>query len=379
MTEQEWLAAEDPAPMFGYLRNADKLNERRCRLFACACVRRVWHLLSDDRSRRAVEVAEDYADGLASDAELAEAESAAVAAGPASLEKERRLITRGLPRGLPVGELFGAMASVHASYATGYMARQFDAGFLVVLSALQASYAAGKVALQKAAPENRSTEREAGRLAEQCKQAGIARDIFGNPLRCSPTINPSWRIPAVLALAEEIYATRSFERSSELADALEAAGCSDPEILEHLRGPGPHVKGCSVVDLILSKQQRGLTSRASQRLMAVPICPPFAPLPTTRPRRQPQCPAIALHGQQGSFMPGSGYASRTEAIHVAEEAMRATYGAKIRFEAIPPGASFPRSFRVVDDKRRQLESFRVFKVATGGIQEWAWQESGSRP
>jgi hypothetical protein len=55
--------------------------------------------------------------------------------------------------------------------------------------------------------------------------------------------------------------------------------------------------------------------------------------------------------------------------------MRATYGTNIRFEAIPPDALFPRNFRVVDDNGRQLESFRVFKVTTGGIQEWAWEES----
>jgi hypothetical protein len=38
-----------------------------------------------------------------------------------------------------------------------------------------------------------------------------------------------------------------------LADALEEAGCSDAAILGHLRGPGPHVRGCWVLDLILGK------------------------------------------------------------------------------------------------------------------------------
>jgi hypothetical protein len=38
-----------------------------------------------------------------------------------------------------------------------------------------------------------------------------------------------------------------------LGDALEEAGCSDEEILAHLRGPGPHVRGCWVVDLLLNK------------------------------------------------------------------------------------------------------------------------------
>ena len=38
-----------------------------------------------------------------------------------------------------------------------------------------------------------------------------------------------------------------------LGDALEEAGCSDADILNHLRGPGPHVRGCWVIDLCLGK------------------------------------------------------------------------------------------------------------------------------
>jgi len=39
-----------------------------------------------------------------------------------------------------------------------------------------------------------------------------------------------------------------------LADALEDAGCADDVLLSHLRGPGPHVRGCWVLDLLLGKQ-----------------------------------------------------------------------------------------------------------------------------
>jgi hypothetical protein len=38
-----------------------------------------------------------------------------------------------------------------------------------------------------------------------------------------------------------------------LADALEDAGCTDPDLLGHLRGPGPHVRGCWALDLLLKK------------------------------------------------------------------------------------------------------------------------------
>jgi hypothetical protein len=37
-----------------------------------------------------------------------------------------------------------------------------------------------------------------------------------------------------------------------LADAMEDAGVKDAEILDHLRGPGPHLRGCWVVDLLLA-------------------------------------------------------------------------------------------------------------------------------
>jgi hypothetical protein len=64
----------------------------------------------------------------------------------------------------------------------------------------------------------------------------------------------------VKKLAEAAYENRSLpegtleqDRLAVLADALEEAGCGVEEILGHLRGPGPHVRGCHVVDTLMGK------------------------------------------------------------------------------------------------------------------------------
>ena len=75
MTEHEWLTSTELSPMLEHL--GDKFSDRKLRLFACASARRVWKLLDDEQSKVAVEMAERFADGLASPADLALAFQAA--------------------------------------------------------------------------------------------------------------------------------------------------------------------------------------------------------------------------------------------------------------------------------------------------------------
>jgi hypothetical protein len=89
------------------------------------------------------------------------------------------------------------------------------------------------------------------------------RDIFGNPFRPAPAVDPAWlawRGGVVRELARAAYENRRLPegtldpaRLSLLADALEDARCTDAELLGHLRGPGPHVRGCWAVDLVLGR------------------------------------------------------------------------------------------------------------------------------
>ena len=83
--------------------------------------------------------------------------------------------------------------------------------------------------------------------------AALIWEIFGNPFR-PVTFAPEWKTSTVTALAETIYADRTFGNLPVLADALEDAGCDHADILSHCRGPGSHVRGCWVVDLVLGKE-----------------------------------------------------------------------------------------------------------------------------
>ncbi len=71
---------------------------------------------------------------------------------------------------------------------------------------------------------------------------------------------PSWLTPQVMKLARAAYSERPAEdglleipRFWVLADCLEESGCDEVDLLAHLRGPGPHVRGCAWLDLLLGK------------------------------------------------------------------------------------------------------------------------------
>jgi hypothetical protein len=101
----------------------------------------------------------------------------------------------------------------------------------------------------------RRPKHEAAYTAEGAFQAGIARDIFGNPFRPPVAFEPSWHTNTVAALAKQMFELGDFSGMPILADALQEAGCDNDDILSHCRDVNqPHARGCWVTDLVLDKQ-----------------------------------------------------------------------------------------------------------------------------
>jgi hypothetical protein len=194
MTEAEWLACDDARLTVEFIR--DRLSDRKARLFACVAAGMASPRSSRNRRklRSAISTAAEFADGA-----------------DVSTEMER---------------LWGLWA----------------------------------VTLPDARQSAVETSRESTISHRQAEMASALRCIFGNPFR-PVAVDPAWQTPTVLTLASASYdervmpsGTLDTTRLAVLADALEETGCDNEDVLNHLRQPGVHVRGCWVVDLLLGKE-----------------------------------------------------------------------------------------------------------------------------
>lgn len=267
MNEQEWLTSNDPETMLEWLttdadnRKGDMdvqhimANDRKLRLLAVACCRQVWHLLTDERSRQAVEVAERFADGEATEDEM--------------------FMMRGIAHS--------------ARYDIGYEKQGVSTPAHIAHVAVAEDWQSITTVYSRT---------DTHELIPPATQAALLREIVGNPWRpvdydrCCSLRNGG----LVIAVAHTIYEERRFADMPILADTLEEAGCTEETILQHCRGlercpkciklpdennhpPGmmfvgwghgwqpcsvcegaiwipirsPHVRGCWLLDLILGK------------------------------------------------------------------------------------------------------------------------------
>jgi hypothetical protein len=264
LTEQDWLRASDPEPMLAALREAGKASQRKLRLFAAACCRRTWHLVADERLLGTVEAAEHFADGLATPQELQASQALARAArldadaayqasnAAAVITDPTAADTR---RAAAWAAVVGGPAAAAAQAAIDPMADFFAARTAAAAAAHTLEYASHTTA---------DAVRLRVRGSEKAEQCRLVRCIFGLlPFRPFPPTDPAWLAwndGTVTRLAAAAYQERAMPsgqldptRLAVLADALEEAGCTEADLLGHLRGPGPHVRGCWVVDVVLGR------------------------------------------------------------------------------------------------------------------------------
>ncbi len=248
MDEAEFNSCEDPQKILQWLHGSGKMSARKARLFAAGVCRGAWHLLKDVRSQQAVLVAEAYADGRARGADL---DAARLAAYQAATEIARASREAGISTRSPLGDdYYEAWQYLRAANAATLAVEEnaFEAG---KSSADRIGRATG-IEKYRATPQESAAQQlmeEAHRL-----QAALLRDLVGllpfRPIR----IDPSGPMPQVLALAQHLYDERDFARLPVLGTALSDAGCTDAEILGHCASPGPHTRGCWLIDLLLKKE-----------------------------------------------------------------------------------------------------------------------------
>jgi hypothetical protein len=203
-TEHHWLNWAEPNVLLPYV--TENSQPRKRRLLLCAFCRQFPEVIADEHLLAPLLTAERYADGRASTAELA---------------AEHPLEGR-----------------VDPSWPRGDRKR---------VAALSVSRAVDKAAW---------CHSEAVAEIDKKKHCDLIRDIFGNPFRPAAVQAAwlRWNGGTVPGLARSIYEGHRFRDMPILHDALLDAGCDDQDILDHCKAPGPHVRGCWVLDLLLGKE-----------------------------------------------------------------------------------------------------------------------------
>lgn len=234
MTEADWLAASEAGPMTSYLEVAHRIlqfkaGRRRARLLACAWCRPLLAYLPGEWPGAIVALVERFADGLISKADLALARQVAT-------ENASRVTTE-------VWEAMRASAPGHSA-PKSLMLAMWAATALQMLPLESSAAMFSNIVFPLW-----SASRHEPSLPNRCE---AIREVFGNPFRPARPA-PAWlrhNDGAARRLAATIYDTGAYAEAPVLADALEDAGCEDQAILGHLRGGGPHVRGCWVIDLM---------------------------------------------------------------------------------------------------------------------------------
>ena len=241
MNEAEWAACAETKPMLTWLE--PRASPRKLRLVAAACARRVWSHLTDPRLRRLVESAERLADGLMSRDEAEVLLDATEALIDEDVDVDR----------WPPSRSFAGVARVALGSGSAWVGARCAARGVASLTG-----------------QEEGPDWLAALHAEEAAQCELVREIFGSPSRPF-RFDPIWLAgegrPA-RELARDVDHSGRYEDLSMLADALERCGCPDRAAIDHLRGPGVHVRGCWVIDALLGREpavREGLTTSMAWR------------------------------------------------------------------------------------------------------------------
>jgi hypothetical protein len=217
MTEAEWLATEDPYPMLEFLKG--KASDRRYFLVALESCRAALVAFPLPVPWAALTMCERHAAGRSCPSEMYRLQTVLMNRFP-SLEVE-----------------------------------QFDPARRSKLNAIHNVLTLVDAAIDRELDKGRDLDLTVGCVIPHEDGYGprLIRDIFGNPFRPVP-FSPAWRTDTAVSLTRAMYDARDFSAMPILADALQDAGCDNDDVLNHCRGPGPHVRGCWVVDLVLEKE-----------------------------------------------------------------------------------------------------------------------------
>jgi hypothetical protein len=228
MTETEWRTSDDSIEMLKWL--GDKISPRKMLLFGCALCHKLEHLLRHKSAIAAIGEIEQCADNLLNAKDLWHAHTLAYSSLRQCKPEWR--------------------ASYYARCAVVCVIPPTVEQIAGMNRIVQGNF---RLALQIAA-EKQKTDAAQIAFENACTiEADLLRDIVGNPFSKAASSWPSFNSDVAKTKAEFVYVNRRFDLLPEIADILEVAGCTSDEILNHCRQPSEHVRGCWVIDELLSK------------------------------------------------------------------------------------------------------------------------------
>jgi hypothetical protein len=230
MEETTWHGSTNWLLLWHYAHEKECLSDRKQRLLAVAACRGIMDLVTDARLLRMIDLAEEWADATTDrdDEWWDRREDWCYAANAAAGEQ--------LPQ------------ENSARYAAGSF--WYARGAFALLG--NDDHKVGRAVEAVAGFYGCPVITESGREGHSPVVSQLIREVVGNPFR-PVAFDPAWRTSTAVALAQQMYDSRDFGIMPILGDALQDAGCDIADILDHCRGPGPHVRGCWVVDLVLGK------------------------------------------------------------------------------------------------------------------------------